>query len=309
MAWHKDDLGDQSGRTVVITGGNSGIGLEAARALADKGARVIIASRDPARATAAAQDLRAENPGAAVETAVLELSSLASVRACAADLDRRCERLDVLINNAGVMGIPRRETEDGFETQLATNHFGHFALTALLFDKLTATNGARVVTVASLAHHFGFMNFFNLHGALFYDPWFAYAQSKLANLLFTFELDRRCRAAGLSVRAVACHPGIAATNLPYAAPRMRNSPLGENLIKSFTSILSQSAADGALPTLYAGFAADVEGGDYIGPDGVGEMRGAPRKAATSLLARSEIVAKELWRATEEATQVTFPALK
>lgn len=308
MAWRTDDLSDQSERTVVITGGNSGIGLEAARALAQRGARVIIASRDATRASAAAEQLRGEHPGATVETAALDLSSLASVRACAADLNERCARLDVLINNAGVMGIPRRETEDGFETQLGTNHFGHFALTALLFEKLVGTRDARIVTVASLAHHFGFMNFFNLHGALFYDPWFAYAQSKLANMLFTFELDRRCRAAGLSVRAVACHPGIAATNLPYAAPRMRNSPLGETLIKSFTSIVSQSAADGALPTLYAGFAADVEGGDYIGPDGLGEMRGAPRKVPSSLLARSEMVAKELWRATEEATRITFPTL-
>ncbi len=305
MAWTIDDVPSQAGRTVVITGGNSGIGIEAAKVLAGKGARVIIASRDAAKATAAADEVRGGDPTAQVETAALDLASLASVRACADELSGRCATLDVLINNAGVMAIPRRETEDGYETQFATNHLGHFALTALLFPRLKATPGARVVTVASLAHHFGFVNFFNLHGKLFYDPFFAYAQSKLANLLFTFELDRRCRAAGLNVTAVACHPGIAATNLPYAGPRMQSFPLGETLARSFSSVISQSAADGALPTVYAGFAAGVEGGDYIGPDGVGEMRGNPRKVQPSFLSRSESVARQLWKVSEEATQVTF----
>lgn len=305
MAWQVNELPKQTGRTVVITGGNSGIGLEAAKVLARKGARVILASRDATRAAAAAKEISGSRAKASVETVVLNLASLASVRACAEDLGRRCERLDVLINNAGVMAIPRRNTEDGFETQFGTNHLGHFALTALLFPLLSKTPGARVVTVASLAHHFGFINFFNLHGQLYYDPFFAYAQSKLANLLFSYELDRRCRAAGVDVTAVACHPGISATNLGYAGPRMLNWPLGEALVGMFTSIGTQSAADGALPTLYAGFAADVRGGDYIGPDGLGEMYGHPRKVSSSLLSRSESIARQLWQASEEVTQLTF----
>ncbi len=305
MAWEVGDLPDQTGRTVVITGANSGIGLEAAKALAGKGACVVLASRDPKRAADAANEIRQSHPNATVETAALDLTSLASVSACAEDLGRRFDRLDVLINNAGVMAIPRRETEDGFEAQLGTNHLGHFALTAQLFTLLQVTPGARVVNVASLAHHFGFINFFNLYGQLYYDPFLAYAQSKLANLLFTYELDRRCRSAGIDVTAVACHPGIASTNLGYAAPRMMNWPLGETLIGMFNSIATQSATDGALPTLYAGFAADVKGGDYIGPDGVGEMRGAPKKVQSSLLARSESVALQLWRVSEEATRIVF----
>ncbi len=301
MAWQVNDLPDLSGRVVVITGGNSGIGLEAAKAVAGKNARVIIASRDPARAATAVEEIRAQRNDAQVEVVALDLASLASVRTCAQELGRRCERIDVLINNAGVMAIPRRDTEDGFETQFGTNHLGHFALTALLFPQLKAASGARVVTVASLAHHFGFINFFNLHSALFYDPFFAYAQSKLANLLFTYELDRRCRAAGIALGAVACHPGISDTNLPYAGPRMLNWPLGETLVRMFSSIGSQSAAAGALPTLYAGFAADVSSGDYIGPDGLGEMRGNPRKVTSSFLSRSESVARQLWQVSEEAT--------
>ena len=305
MAWQLNDLPQQTGKTVVITGGNSGVGYEAAKAIAAKDARVLLASRDPNRAKDAAEAIRAGREGAKVEMVVLDLASLRSVRACAEELNGRCERLDVLINNAGVMGIPRRETEDGFEMQFGTNHLGHFALTGLLFPKLKATPGACVVNVASLAHHFGFINFFNLHGRLFYDPWFAYAQSKLANLLLTYELDRRCRAAGLDVRSVACHPGISSTNLGYAGPRMMNLPLGETLVQMFSSVVAQSAADGALSTLYAGFASDVQGGDYIGPDGPGEMRGNPRKVPSTLLSRSESVARQLWQVSEEATGVRF----
>ena len=305
MAWQLEDMADQTGRTVVITGGNSGIGLETAKALAGKGARVIIASRDAGRAAVAADACRAARAGAEVETALLDLASLASVRACADDLAARCQRIDVLINNAGVMGIPRRETVDGFEMQFGTNHLGHFALTGALLPLLLRAPGARVVNVASLAHHFGFINFFNLHGTLFYDPWFAYAQSKLANLLFTYELDRRARAVSADLIAVACHPGIAETNLGYAGPRMLNWPLGETLIRTFSKIASQSAADGALPTLYAATGPAVTGGDYIGPDGIGEMRGAPRKVQSSLLSRSMTVQQQLWRVSEEATGVKY----
>ena len=189
--------------------------------------------------------------------------------------------------------------------QLATNHFGHFALTARLWQTMAATPGARVVTVSSLAHQFGFINFGDLHGRFLYDPWAAYAQSKLANLLFTFELDRRCRRAGIDVVANACHPGIAATNLGYAGPRMLGSAFGETLVQFYTSIIAQTAEDGALPTLYAALADEAGGGDYIGPDGLGEMRGRPRKVASSFLSQSEAVGRRLWELTEAATGVDF----
>ncbi len=305
MSWQLDDLCEQSERTVVITGGNSGIGFEAAKALADQGARVIIACRDADKAKTACEQISVDNADASIEAVTLDLASLKSVRACAEEINERCERLDVLINNAGVMGIPRQETEDGFEMQIGTNHFGHFALTGQLFPLLRVASESRVVTVSSLAHLFGFINFVNLHGRMFYDPWMAYGQSKLANLLFTYELDRRCHAAGIDVLAVACHPGVAATSLGYAGPRMLGSPLGETLVQLYTSIVAQSAAAGALPTLYAGFAPEARGGDYIGPDGLGEMRGNPRKVTSSFMSRSETIAHQLWRVTEEATQVQF----
>lgn len=305
MAWQLDDLPGLKGRTAVTTGGNSGIGLEAAKAAAGKGARVILACRNEAGAAEACERILEGGPEGSAEFVPLDLASVRSIRACAEELGRRCDRLDVLINNAGVMAIPRRETEDGFEMQLGTNHLGHFALTALLFPMLRATRGARVVTVSSLAHNFGFINFQDLHGRFFYDPWFAYGQSKLANLLFAYELDRRLRAASRNVASIACHPGISATNLGYAGPRMLGSAFGETLVQLYSSIIAQSAAAGALPTLYAGFAPEAGSGDYIGPDGLGELRGAPRKVSSSLLSRSAAVARQLWEVSEQTVGIDF----
>ncbi len=303
MAWQLSDLIDQNGRTIVITGANSGIGFEAASALVNNGGNVILACRDAAKAQIACEQIAAGTPGGSIDYCVLDLASLESVSACADQLKARCEKLDVLVNNAGVMAIPRRETDDGFEMQFGTNHLGHFALTAQLFPLLGA--GARVVNVSSLAHQFGFINFANLQGQMFYDPWMAYGQSKLANLLFTYELDRRCNAANLDVSALACHPGVSSTNLGYAGPRMLNSPLGETLVQFYTSIIAQSAAAGALPTLYAGFSEAVDGGDYIGPDGLGELRGNPRKVSSSFMSRSEAVARQLWQVSEKLTGIPF----
>tara|TARA_R110002073_G_scaffold39534_4_gene112733 strand:- start:370 stop:1296 length:927 start_codon:yes stop_codon:yes gene_type:complete len=305
MAWNLDNLTDQNGRIIVITGGNSGIGYEAAKALVGKGARVIIACRDVSKAESACDAIEASGGPGTIESVSLNLACLDSVAQCAEELHARCEQLDVLVNNAGVMGVPRRETEDGFELQIGTNHFGHFALSAQLFPLLNAAEDARLVTVSSLAHQFGFINFVNLQGQYFYDPWAAYGQSKLANLLFTYELDRRCRSAGLDVLSVACHPGISSTNLAYAGPRMSGSPLGETLVQFYTNIIAQSAELGALPTLYAGFGVDIEGGDYTGPDGLGEMRGNARKVNSSFVSRSAAVARRLWQATEEATGIEF----
>lgn len=304
MSWQVDNLAAQSGRTVVVTGGNSGIGFEAAKVLAAKGARVIIACRDENKAQIACDEIAAVTSGN-IEFVVLDLASLRSVHGCVDELHRRCESLDVLINNAGVMGIPHRDTEDGFEAQFGTNHLGHFALTALLFPLLRCASGSRVVTVSSLAHLFGVINFANLQGRMFYDPWMAYGQSKLANLLFAYELDRRLRSADFDVSSVACHPGIAATNLGYAGPQMLGSPLGEMLVQLYTSIIAQPGADGALPTLYAGFASEVESGDYIGPSGLGEMRGSPRKVSSSFMSRSQAIARRLWKTSEESTDVQF----
>ncbi len=305
MAWSIDDLASQKGRTVLITGGNSGIGLETARPLADLEAHVIIACRSPERATAALEDMLQGNPKAQVEAVQLDLADLDSVAECAQALAQRIDKLDVLINNAGVMAVPRSETRQGFETQFATNHLGHFALTGRLFGLLKSAPEAVVVNVASLAHHFGFINFFNLHGRLFYDPWFAYAQSKLANLLFTLALQHRCAEQDVSVKAVAAHPGLSATNLAYTTSRILGTPLGDMLMQVVNEIVAQPAAAGALPTLFAGFDPSVEGGDYIGPNGPGELRGPPRKVATSLMARSNSVAEQLWRVSEEATGVVF----
>ncbi|MEQ8859034.1 MAG: oxidoreductase [Pseudomonadales bacterium] len=306
MAWTNQDLPAQTGRVVAITGGNSGIGFEAAKALVNRGARVLLACRNEASAGEACAKLAEDDPSGTAEFVHLDLASLASVRACAEELKRRCGgRLDVLINNAGVMAIPRRETEDGFETQFGVNHLGHFALTALIYPLLLQAAGARVVTVASLAHNFGFINFQNLHGRFFYEPWLAYGQTKLANLLFAYEFDRRLRAADRDIASVACHPGIAATNLGYAGPRMLGSAFGETLVQLYTSVVAQSAEAGALPTLYAGFAPEASGGDYIGPDGLGEMRGSPRKVSSSLLSRSQAMARQLWQVSEEAVGVTF----
>ena len=305
MAWTLNDLPDLSGRTIVITGGNSGIGFEAAKASLANGARVIIACRDAEKAQKACAAVREMSSSGTIEAVALDLASLASVRACADELTKRCPQLDVLVNNAGVMAIPKRETEDGFEMQFGTNHLGHFALSALLYPLLGQAPGARIVTVSSLAHNFGFLNLADLHGRWLYDPWLAYGQSKLANLYFAYELDRRLRAAGRPIESLACHPGISETNLPYAGDRMQGSAFGETLVQMYTSIVAQSAADGALPTLYAAFATQAKGGDYIGPDGLGEMRGAPRKVSSNLLSRSPSMARQLWRASEELTATTF----
>lgn len=305
MSWDLSHLEQQSGRVVVITGANSGIGYEAALALAGKGAQVVLACRDTGKATAAQETIRQTFPAASVDVITLDLASLASIRACATQVQQQYERLDVLINNAGVMAIPRRETEDGFEMQLGTNHLGHFALTGLLLDRIKQTNGARIVTVSSIAHQFGFMNFFDLHGRFFYDPWLAYGQSKLANLLFAYELDRRCSAANLDVQSVACHPGVSATNLPTAAPRMLGAPFVETLIEMFTPVVAQPAATGALPTLYAGFSPEVRGGDYTGPDGIGELRGKATKVTSNFMSRSGDLARRLWEESEKATGVTY----
>ena len=304
-AWTADDMPDLSGKTIVVTGGNSGIGYEAALEFARKRADVILACRDSGKARTAAAQISESSPGAKVEVMELDLSNLASVRGFADAFHLAHPALHVLCNNAGVMAIPYRTTADGFEMQFGTNHLGHFALTGLLLDRLLATEGGRVVNVSSGGHRMGSIRFDDLQWQKGYRKWMAYGQSKLANLLFTFELQRRADAAGAKLLSVACHPGYAATNLQAAGPRMQGSSMMESLFSVGNSLFAQSAAMGALPTEYAAVAPDVHGGDYIGPDGIGELWGHPVKVGCSAAARDTAAAARLWEVSEQLTNVHY----
>jgi NAD(P)-dependent dehydrogenase (short-subunit alcohol dehydrogenase family) len=299
--WTADQIPDQSGRVAVVTGGNSGLGLETVRQLAGAGARVVLACRDTGKGERALQQVKATVPKAEVVVAALDLANLDSVRDFAERLRSEGTGLNLLINNAGVMAPPRRETADGFELQLGTNHLGHFALTAQLLEAMEGHEDARVVTVSSGAHRMGHIDFDDLQSKGRYRRWRAYGQSKLANLLFAFELDRRLRAAGSAIRSVAAHPGYAATNLQSAAP-----PLLDRMVMTVTNrVLAQSAEMGALPQLYAATYPNIEGGTYVGPDGIGEQRGHPKPVHASRAARDEEAARRLWQVSEELTGVQF----
>ncbi|WP_435101378.1 oxidoreductase [Halarchaeum sp. P4] len=304
--WSTTDMPDLSGQTAIVTGANSGLGYEATRALAGHGADVVMACRDVERGEEARKEIREAVPGASLTVFELNLADLDSVRSFAERFRRERAGLDVLCNNAGVMAIPRSETADGFETQFGVNHLGHFALTGLLLDVLRETPGeTRVVTQSSGVHERGEMDFDDLHGEASYDPWDAYAQSKLANLLFAYELDRRLRAASASVRSVACHPGYAATNLQRRGPEQRGSRLRLLLMQAANAVLAQPADRGALPMLYAATAPDVDGGDYIGPGGFMQMRGAPEKQSSSDASYDRESARRLWSVSEDLTGVTY----
>ncbi|ELY50547.1 oxidoreductase [Natronococcus jeotgali] len=304
MSWTAADVPDQSERTIVVTGANSGIGLEATRELARNGARVIMACRSADRGERAARDVRYDAPEADLRVEACDLGDLESIRSFA---DRLDESVDVLINNAGVMAIPRSETADGFETQFGVNHLGHFALTGLLLENL-ATDGdepARVVTVSSGVHERGEIDFDDLQGERSYDPWDAYAQSKLANVLFAYELERRFLTAGLNADSVAVHPGYANTNLQFRGPERQGSRLRLAAMKLMNALVAQSAAAGALPTLYAATAPEVEGGAYYGPGGLGNMRGSPERQASSDRSYDEETARRLWAVSRELTGVSY----
>jgi NAD(P)-dependent dehydrogenase (short-subunit alcohol dehydrogenase family) len=307
-AWTSDDIPDLSGKTIVVTGGNSGIGYEAALEFARKRAQVILACRDLGKARTAAAQISAASPGANVEVMALDLSNLASIRGFADAFHLQHHALHVLCNNAGVMALPYRLTADGFEMQFGTNHLGHFALTGLLLDLILATNGARIVNVSSGAHRMGRIRFDDLQWKHGYRKWMAYGQSKLANLLFTFELQRRADSAGAKLMSVACHPGYAATNLQAAGPRMQGSSMLESIFSVGNSLFAQSAAMGALPTLYAATSPAVSGRDYIGPDGMAEMWGHPTTVGCSAAARDASSAKKLWEVSEQLTDVHYNAL-
>jgi NAD(P)-dependent dehydrogenase (short-subunit alcohol dehydrogenase family) len=288
--WTAAELPRLNGRTYLVTGGNSGIGLAAAHELARAGGRVVLAVRDPARGEQAAATIEGET-----EVRPLDLADLASVRAFADEWDGP---IDVLINNAGVMATPEHRTADGFELQIGTNHLGHFALTNLLLPHITD----RVVTVSSGAHRGGSIRLDDLNwerGG--YNRWRAYGQSKLANLLFTLELQRRLAEAGSELRAVAAHPGWAATNLQHHT----ESRLQDGLMAIGNRIWAQNDEMGALPTLYAA-TQDIPGGSYVGPDGFAEQRGHPRLVGRSKAASDEQTARRLWELSEELTGTSFP---
>jgi NAD(P)-dependent dehydrogenase (short-subunit alcohol dehydrogenase family) len=306
--WSAADIPDQSGRVAIVTGGNSGIGFEAAAELAAHGAHVVLACRDAGKAKTALDAIRARHANASLEVQALDLASLASVRAFADRVLAGHARFDLLINNAGVMAIPRRETADGFEMQLGTNHLGHFALTGLLIERLLAAPAARIVTVSSSAHRPGRIHWDDLQLARSYRKWRAYSQSKLANLLFAYELDRRLRRSGARAASAAAHPGYAATNLQFVGARMENDRFTERFFTLGNRLLGQSAAMGALPTLFAATSPDVASGDYIGPRDFFEAWGPPKKVRSTRRAHDEVDGRRLWELSEQLTGVRVTAL-
>ncbi len=300
--WTATQIPDLAGRSAVVSGANSGLGLVTARELARAGAGVVLACRDTARGEHAVATIRAVVPAADVEVQALDLASLASVREFATRLAAQRGRLDLLINNAGVMAPPRRVTVDGFESQFGTNHLGHFALTGLLLGPLLAAPAPRVVTLSSTAHRMGTLKFDDLQRERGYNNWFAYGQSKLANLLFCFELQRRASAAGTELRSLAAHPGYAATNLQLAGPTRFYE---RALMVLGNHVVAQSADMGALPTLYAATVADLPGGTFVGPDGFMEGRGHPRVVTAAGKAYDEDASRRLWEVSEHLTGVRY----
>jgi NAD(P)-dependent dehydrogenase (short-subunit alcohol dehydrogenase family) len=296
MAWTAADIPSQDGRVAVVTGATSGLGYHTALQLARAGAEVVLAVRDAERGETAREEV-----GAAAVVR-LDLSEQASVRDAAAEILARWPRIDVLVNNAGVMAPPRITTADGFELQMATNHFGPFAFTGLLIGAL---HDARVVTVASGMHRSGKIAFDDLQGERSYHRWQAYSQTKLANLLFAFELGRRSAAAGLDLRSVAAHPGIARTNLQAAGPGMDGNRLRQAIIVGGTHLIGQSDAKGALPSLYAAAVPDLPSGTYVGPSGMFEGRGSPKLVSASKAAHDEGTARRLWAISEQLTGVSY----
>ncbi len=303
--WTAEAIPDLSGKTVIITGANSGIGWEAALQFARKGAHTILACRAMDRGRAAAQRIQTAIPGASVEAMQLDLASLGSIREFADQFCRRGQALHLLCNNAGVTGIPYQTTSRGFEMQFATNHLGHFALTGLLLVPLLAADSARVVTVSSVSHWLsGPIRFDDINWQReTYQKWIAYAQSKRANLLFAFELQRRTELASAKLVSVGTHPGFTATNLLPSAARLNSSATQESLMRLINRLVAQSAWMGALTTLYAATAPEIRGGDFVGPRWL--MWGYPMKARCSAAVRDQSAAIRLWELTEHLTGVRY----
>ncbi|WP_370961525.1 SDR family NAD(P)-dependent oxidoreductase [Amycolatopsis sp. cg9] len=299
--WTENDVPDQGGRVAVVTGANSGLGLETARVLAEHGAHVVLAVRNLDKGRQAVAHITGRVPGAELGLQRLDLASLESVRAAASELRAAHPRIDLLINNAGVMYTPRQKTQDGFDLQFGVNHLGHFALTGLLLEAMLPAPGSRVVTVSSFGHRIrADIHFDDLQWDRSYNRIAAYGQAKLANLMFTYELQRRLAPHGTTI-AVAAHPGAAATELQQNLP----APLRATA-SLFLPLVAQSAVMGALPTLRAATATAVTGGQYYGPSGMGGTRGYPRVVASSARSHDEAVQQRLWAVSEQLTDVKFP---
>ena len=304
--WNEKDVPDQRGRVAVVTGANSGLGYVTARELARKGARVVLACRSGVRGSEAADRIVAEVPGAEAEFARLDLGDLASVREFAATFPY--ERLDLLVNDAGVMAMPYGTTVDGFETHFGVNHLGHFALTGLLLPALLDAPAARIVTLSSFMHVLANIDIDDLNSERRYSRWTAYARSKTANLLFTHELTRRLAAAGSGVVAAAAHPGYAATNLQTAAPQAEGRRGTERLMEIGNRVFAQPAEAGALPSLYAATAPDVRPDSFFGPR-IAMWRGAPAPSWRAPWTLNDAMGQRLWAASEELTGVVYGQLK
>jgi hypothetical protein len=313
--WTIENIPDQSGRIAIVTGANSGVGLEAAKALAGYGAHVVLTARSEAKGQHALEAIRADHPNASLEVLILDLADLHSIWEFSESFQQKHQQLDLLINNAGVMAIPYRQTPDGFEMQFGTNHLGHFALTGRLLELLLKTPGSRVVTVSSGLHQAGMINFDDLMGRQQYDKRAAYANSKLANLLFAYELDRRIKAlqtngsSEISTISLGVHPGYAATNLQAAGPEMEGSTVRRWMMDIANNLLAQSAAMGALPTLYGATEPGLTGGEYIGPDGLMGMRGYPVQTQSNQRSYDPEMAARLWEISERLTGVKYVALE
>lgn len=305
--WTPADMPDLKGKLALVTGANSGLGFYTARELARKGAQVVLACRSREKTETALRDIRAAVPGAVVEFMPLDLSDLDSVRAFAEAFKAKHRRLDILCNNAGVMALPLARTKQGFEMQIGTNHLGHFALTGLLLDMLRSTPGSRVVSIASMAHRWTLgLDLEDLNWERKrYKKWDAYGKSKLANLLFTYELQRRLTKAGIGVISAAAHPGYSSTNLGFAGPAMEKSAFGRLTMQIGNGLLAQSAEMGAFPQIYACSMPDLQGSDYIGPDGWRQLRGHPKKVGSNRASRNEDTAQGLWTLSEKLTGVRY----
>jgi NAD(P)-dependent dehydrogenase (short-subunit alcohol dehydrogenase family) len=303
--WIEQHIPRADGKTVLVTGANSGLGFETSKLLAARGARLVLGVRDLEKGRKAAACIREASPAAAMELLPLDLADLGSIGRFAEEVRGSERRLDALINNAGVMAIPQRCTVDGFEMQFGTNHLGHFALTGLLLPLILRTPGAHVVTVSSGIHVIGKINFDDLQSQNSYSDWRAYGQSKLANLLFAYELQRKFGATATQASSLAVHPGYASTNLQAVGPTMTDSRLRQTMLRLANRLLAQTAAMGALPSSYAATSPEAHGGDYIGPDGLFGQRGYPKKVKSSAASYDKAAAARLWQVSEELTGVSY----
>ncbi len=304
-AWGEDDIGDLTGRVALVTGANSGIGFETTRALAEHGAHVVMGCRDEVKARRAYDELDNDLSRSSLEVLTIDLADLGSVRHAAASFLARHARLDLLVNNAGVMGAPHQLTTDGFELHMATNHLGHFALTGLLLERIVTTERSRIVGVSSHVHRIGRLRSDDIAGVRIANPWEAYGTSKLANLLFVAELQRRLAAAALRTIAVAAHPGWTRSNLAGNGADLKGGRVRRKLARAAGSTIGQSTAAGALPVLCAATSSSVHGGQYIGPGGPLQLWGPPRVVTPSRRARDQADAAALWSASEELTGVRY----